>query len=173
MQSKKIRLLYVGRISWHKGTDILNEVAEKMPNFIKITVIGFGDYPLSKKIEFLGRKEPTEVAEVMRNSGILIHPSRMEGLCRVIQEAQATALPVVCADVGGNRELVQHMKNGLLVKLEATAFTNATLLLAQNKDLRRRLGNEALLNSQRFDWDKTVTEYQKVMEEIVEIHRKG
>jgi len=65
------------------------------------------------------------------------------------------------------------MKNGLLVKLEATAFTNAVLLLAQNKNLRRKLSNEALLNSQRFDWDKTVTEYQKVMEEIVEIHRKG
>lgn len=163
--------LYVGRISWHKGTDILNDVADQLPSNIKIVAVGFGNFPLNPKIEFMGKKEPAEVAEIMRRSDMLIHPSRMEGLCRVIQEAQATGLPVICADVGGNSELVIHMVNGLMVELSAKAFTHAVVRLARDNDLRRGLGQAALENSYKFDWDNTVKEYHSIMEGLIEVHR--
>lgn len=164
---KIVNVLYVGKLSYNKGTDILNSVAGMLPPHIKINVIGYGDYQLHGKIRYLGKKDRGEVANIMRKSDILIHPARMEGLCRVIQEAQATGLPVIAAKVGGNSELVDDLHNGLLLDLSVDQFYRAVVLLANDKGLREKLGFWSYVKSRRYNWDNTVDRYQYVLRMMV------
>jgi glycosyltransferase involved in cell wall biosynthesis len=75
-----------------------------------------------------------------------------EGLSGVMRESLAMARPVVCTDVGGNRELVRDGETGRLVAPgDAAALAAAILELLADRELARRLGdNGRRLAEQRF-----------------------
>jgi glycosyltransferase involved in cell wall biosynthesis len=54
---------------------------------------------------------------------VMIVPSLQENLSNVIMEAMSCGTPVVCFDVGGNSDMVEHMKNGYL----ATPYNTSDL----------------------------------------------
>lgn len=57
-----------------------------------------------------------DVPSFMSVLDIFVSPSvGAEGLSGTLREALAMGLPVIATDVGGNRELVQHMENGIIV----------------------------------------------------------
>ena len=56
-----------------------------------------------------------DVPDVLRALDVFVLPSLAEGISNTILEAMATGLPVVATDVGGNRELVDHERTGMLV----------------------------------------------------------
>lgn len=60
------------------------------------------DYP----VKFHGRRPQTEVAEILRNTDILLIPSRNEGYPCVVKEAQACGCIVVGSDAGGTKEAI-------------------------------------------------------------------
>ncbi len=66
-------------------------------------------------MRFHGVLDETGVAEVLRQSDLLVVPSHSEGLPVVIMEAMASGLPVVASAVDGIPELVMHGVTGLLV----------------------------------------------------------
>lgn len=85
-----------------------------------------GDGPLSdslldifKKANLLDRLwmpgGRSDVAEVLRALDCFVLPSFAEGTSCTLQEAMATALPIVATDVGGNADLLGHGRFGLLV----------------------------------------------------------
>jgi glycosyltransferase involved in cell wall biosynthesis len=57
------------------------------------------------KVELLGEKTSSELAEYMRNSDAMIHAAQNEPCSNAILEALACGLPVLYLDSGGNREL--------------------------------------------------------------------
>jgi glycosyltransferase involved in cell wall biosynthesis len=56
-----------------------------------------------------------DVAEALRAFDIFVFPSLREGMPGALMEAMAAGLPVVATDIDGNRELVRHGIDGLLV----------------------------------------------------------
>jgi sugar transferase (PEP-CTERM/EpsH1 system associated) len=56
-----------------------------------------------------------DIAALMRQFGCFVLPSIAEGTSCTIQEAMASALPVVVTDVGGNADLVTHGVSGTVV----------------------------------------------------------
>lgn len=64
-------------------------------------------------VELLGVR--SDVPELLRCADLFVNSSRYEGLSVAMIEAMMAALPIVATDVPGNRELVQHLSNGLLV----------------------------------------------------------
>jgi len=56
-----------------------------------------------------------DVAEQLRLLDVFVLPSKAEGISNTILEAMATGLPVVATSVGGNPELVDAERTGILV----------------------------------------------------------
>jgi glycosyltransferase involved in cell wall biosynthesis len=79
-----------------------------------------------------------DIAGVLARSDIFVLSSLWEGLPLVAVEAMAAARPVVLSDVGGNRDLIDHGVQGLLVPPgDAAALAAALLeLLADNPRLQ-------------------------------------
>lgn len=114
--------LFVGRLSPEKGLDTLlaawSRIGRRLPLWIA------GDGPLRVEVEratetvpgvrWLGRQPHDEVMRLMQEASVLLFPSRCyEGFPRVIVEAFACGLPVVCSRLGSAAELVEHGRTGL------------------------------------------------------------
>lgn len=121
------RLLFVGRFVYIKGIDILldafNILNEKRDDLILDIV---GDGPLRSSIEtriahyglsnvhLHGWLPPNKISQFYIHAHILIHPSRIEGFGKVLVEAMNYGLPIVGADLGVSRELVEKNHCGVL-----------------------------------------------------------
>jgi glycosyltransferase involved in cell wall biosynthesis len=66
----------------------------------------------------------------------------LEGAGRVIAEAMACGLPVVCHQMGGYRELIEHGRTGFLFDTDEEAF-QTIVRLKHDRDLRRTVGHAA------------------------------
>jgi colanic acid/amylovoran biosynthesis glycosyltransferase len=105
---------------------------------------------LGNIVEFLGLLDAEEVLEVYRRSDVFVLPSvtaadgDMEGQGLVLQEAQATGLPVIATLHDGFPEGVVDGQTGFLVpERDPAAITQQLVALATDASLRRRMGAAA------------------------------
>jgi glycosyltransferase involved in cell wall biosynthesis len=59
---------------------------------------------LAGRVKWLGRRD--DIAQLLRESDLLLHCARQEPLGRVLLEALAVGKPIVATDVGGTREIL-------------------------------------------------------------------
>jgi glycosyltransferase involved in cell wall biosynthesis len=98
-------------------------------------------------VQWLGHRD--DIPELLARSHIVCLPSYREGLPKSLLEALAAGRPVVTTDVPGCREVVAHMRNGLLVPARnAKALAGALRTLIADGDLRRRLGHAGRLRAE-------------------------
>lgn len=106
-------------VKW-KGQDLvikaLSILKKKGISNIKFELIGVGsgeylrkvakEYNVSEMVNILGPIKHEMVFPWLDHLDLYIQSSYQEGLCRSIIEAMSRALPVICSDTGGNKELI-------------------------------------------------------------------
>ena len=86
---------------------------------------------------------PDNVQEILREADIYVSTSLFEGTSNSIMEAMNWSIPVVATDVGDNRYLVEHGKNGYLVDVgDSMAITDRLAFLLENDDRRCLMGQD-------------------------------
>lgn len=158
------RILVLSRFSYEKGIDILLDIASelkaKIPEW-KIDLFGEGrkiteitNMIQSKKLEdFLFLHPLTDNAEQeLSNSGMYFMTSRHEAFPMVILEAQSCGLPVVAFDCDyGPGDIITDSVDGILVPVgDYDSYIRAAVKLAENESLRKEIGNNARLNSEKY-----------------------
>jgi glycosyltransferase involved in cell wall biosynthesis len=94
--------------------------------------------------EYCGELPHTQVLELMSAADIFLNTSLSEGMSGAVMEAMAAGRAVIATDVTGNRALIESMRTGILVPLQAPeALLGACETLAADVRLRLRLGDEA------------------------------
>ena len=140
-------LLFVGRLTQIKGLRVLFEALETVrkthPN-VTLTLVGDGDDRAHAEAEakrlggitLLGFQSQAEVAEALARADALVLPSFAEGVPVVLMEAMASARPVICTQVAGVSELVEHGASGFIVPPgNADRLADAIRQLADAPDL--------------------------------------
>ncbi len=103
------------------------------PN-VELNIIGDGplkfkmekwisDNNLGSKIHLLGTKNSKEIAEIMRDSDIFLHPSEYETFSVVCAEAMACGLPIIASNVGAISEVIKD--SGILVENNLESWSKA------------------------------------------------
>ncbi|HVG82319.1 MAG TPA: glycosyltransferase family 4 protein [Methylomirabilota bacterium] len=102
--------------------------------------------PLGDRVVFAGLRRPEEIARFHAAADLFVWPAVNEAYGMAILEAEAAALPVVAARVGGVPEIVADGQTGLLAPAnDPAAFAVAVATLLQDERLRLRLGCAAAL----------------------------
>jgi colanic acid/amylovoran biosynthesis glycosyltransferase len=159
----KPRFLGVGRLVEKKGFDValhaFARVVQEVPG-ARLQIVGDGPcrqqlldlaaaLGLNDSVTFLGSLVQDEVRRLLRESDILVAPSRtsstgdQEGIPVVLMEAMASGLPVVSTHHAGIPELVTSGVSGLLVEEgNSTALAEALISLARTPERWPVLGGE-------------------------------
>jgi L-malate glycosyltransferase len=97
---------------------------------------------LGKNFELLGSVQ--DIPGFLRTLDVAVLCSSSEGSPNSIMEYMAAGLPVVCTDVGGCGELIDHEQNGLLVAPgNVGQLADAIARLLDNRELASRMGANA------------------------------
>ena len=95
---------------------------------------------IANHFHFLGRRD--DVPRILSCCEIGVLPSKAEGLPNAVLEYLAAGLPTIASRVGGNAEIIEDGKTGLLVPPEdSAALSDALLRLLRNSNLAADLGN--------------------------------
>ncbi|WP_310829917.1 glycosyltransferase [Paenibacillus pedocola] len=121
-------ILCVGRLSPQKGFEdvikIANLLKKKSENFCFI-IVGEGleremlengilENDLGKYVKLIGNQN--DIAKYYFAADLFILTSRYEGMPVVLSEAMAAKLPVVCYEVEGVKDVISHLRTGIVVK---------------------------------------------------------
>ena len=177
---------FLGKLKYgnglHLAIEALAEARRTVP-LAKLRVIGEGperewleqrarQMGVWSAVEWLGAARPEERLRVLRDSVALVSPSMCDGSGKPILEALASALPVICLDLGVPGSLAtpdcacivrtDGAREGDVVKSLATAM----ILLATNPQLRTRMGASALNRARQLTWDSAAQAVNRVVEPI-------
>jgi glycosyltransferase involved in cell wall biosynthesis len=118
-------------------------------------------------VRFLGFRR--DVPDILAAADFFVLPSRGEGFSLSLLEAMSHRLPIVCTDVGGNRELVTAGEHGCVIPADDDeALADAMARLAGDADLRRRMGDAASAKvREEFSLERTVDRYEAIYRRVL------
>jgi glycosyltransferase involved in cell wall biosynthesis/uncharacterized membrane protein len=157
-------ILFVGRLHVQKNIPMLLHALEGVSDKFKTTIAGNGPLETElkalaerlklKNISFIGRVTRDQMPELYNSSDIVVLTSDREGMPLTLLEATASGTPVIATDVSGNRDVIEHEKNGLLIeKRNPEALRAALLRLGTDQVLYKKLVMGAKKQAKKFSWD--------------------
>lgn len=158
------RIVSVGRLVPWKGMpgliDAMTSVQEEFPDAVLLIA---GDGPDRDALErfsharlkkgglLLGPLPHPDTLALIRDADIFVLNSTYEGLSHLLIEALALGKPIIATNVGGNPELIEDGKNGLLIPVgDRTALAEAIVHLLKTPSHQDLLGKAAKESSMRF-----------------------
>ena len=148
----RLRIGSVGRLVPVKNYALLLQAFARLPaDACQLTLIGdgpergaleqlSGELGIRDRVEFAGHRD--DVPELLRTLDIFVLPSLREGMSNTLLEAMATGVPAVASDVGGNGEIIESERSGLLFASgDATAAAAQLLRLIRGAELRHAVGS--------------------------------
>ena len=100
---------------------------------------------------------------------MLLLTSKFEPFGLVMPEAMSCGLPVVSFDCPyGPAEIITDGEDGFLIKnRDIHAFADKVCQLIENPPLRKEMGKQAIISSQRFSPEKIMPMWKQLFESIV------
>lgn len=175
-------VVFVGRLHEQKGAEWLIETAPgwlgRLPDCDLVLV---GEGPLRPALELLalrlgiaGRVHftgfRTDVPAILRASGLLVLPSRWEGMPNALLEAMASGLPVVATRAEGVVELLGPAAGEQTVAFgESQGFAERVVALMSDPDRAMRLGAANRARAEEsFSVSAMVGAYEKLWDSLLE-----
>jgi sugar transferase (PEP-CTERM/EpsH1 system associated) len=113
--------------------------------------------------------ERNDIPELLHGFDLFTLPSIAEGVSNTILEAMASGLPVIATRVGGNPELVEHRRTGILVPAsDPIAMADAINSYARDPKQRQEHGLAGRLRVEKhFSIDAMVSGYLRVYDSVL------
>jgi glycosyltransferase involved in cell wall biosynthesis len=161
---EKYILSYVGRLAPEKNVDILTYLFHSLPSYIRDDIhwLIVGDGPSkdgliehsSSQITFTGFLQQSDIAPILAASDLFVFPSASETFGNVVLEALACGTPVIGANAGGVKTIIQEGFTGVLChEDDKKAFSKAILSVLMNQEWYTQLQENAIRYAQKQKWD--------------------
>lgn len=173
------RVIFVGRFDYQKQPMEMIRIWEKIhpkhPDW-QLDIYGEGEQlqELEAKTHSLVMNivvhHPTDhIFDCYRESSIMVSTSLFEPFGLVIPEAMSCGLPVVAYDCPyGPSSLIENGKNGFLIEQNNISnFVDRVCMLMHDIELRRRIGKEAVLSSQKYNALNVMPLWNQLFEQLL------
>lgn len=174
---KSGRIVTAGRLTDQKNHAMLlrafaSFAAEHPGYFLEIYGKGPLRDALEKQTAQLGLSEKVRIIdfckdfhEQIRDAEMFVLSSDFEGLSNALLEAMMMGIPCISTDCAGSDEIIEDMKNGLLVPVgDEAALCRAMDKLAGDDDLRESIAEEGMRRSERFRTETVVKQWIELIE---------
>jgi glycosyltransferase involved in cell wall biosynthesis len=181
-----LRLLFVGRLVPYKGVELLLRAVEIAARScsIKLDIIGGADagykdfllrviqeLRLEPSVDFMAPVPRDQLPSLYQRADVFCFPTLCDTYGIALLEAMSCGCAVLVSDVAGAGEIVNG-ENGLKVRLDTPdeyirEYAEKIVALAQNRELRARLGEEARRYILReHDWNRIGEQLLSVYDEF-------
>jgi glycosyltransferase involved in cell wall biosynthesis len=178
---KKPFILFLGRLSYIKGPDILLQaflsISDRIPDF-ELVFAGPDEgmssdllriletSPNRDRIQFHGFVDGEQKSKLLETATLLVVPSRREAMSIVALEAGAHATPVLLTDQCGFDDIQLH--GGAVVQATVESVSAGLLGLLENRE-RLRARGEALFEHIRsqYSWKRAASRYLRVFHDVL------
>lgn len=165
---KSHRIVSIGRLVPWKGFSVLiQSICELRKEIPDISLVILGDGPemkqLTKKVEeldarsyvtFLGNIEKENLKKEVSLSELFVLNTGYEGLSHTLLEVMDLGVPIITTVIGGNPEVVENGKNGILVPYnDKEALKKAITSVITDKGFRDTLVREGKDKVREFSLD--------------------
>lgn len=159
--SNKIKILFVGNISFAKGFPYYAQAAHRLRNDKRFEFYAIGDVYIpddilkknSSNIIFTGRLNKQDLSRYYRDAHILVFPTLSEGFGQVQLESMAHGLPVIATRNCG--DVVIDDLNGKLVDIcNSEQIVNAILDITSNVSNYNAYSISAFYTTKEFSFEK-------------------
>ena len=180
-------LLFVGRIQPLKGLDIaveaLAELRASRPDALLLAVGGASgpdgeaelrrlgaavrSYEMEDRVKLVAAQPHHLLSTYYRAADVCLVPSRSESFGLVALEAAACGVPVVAADVGGLRVLVDHGRTGIRVAgRDPSRYAAAVRSLLDDAVLAESMGRGGAQMAGRYSWTATAGRLRRIFQDL-------
>jgi D-inositol-3-phosphate glycosyltransferase len=173
-------LLFVGRIQPLKGADLAVRCVAELDPKVTLLVVGgpsgsggeaelqrlhelVDELGLHDRVRFVPPQPHERLAVYYQAADVCLVPSRTESFGLVALEAAACGTPVVAANVGGLRSVVDDGRTGFLVEGRGPLDYAAPVdLLLSDRELARAMTASALTRSSRYLWSMAAARLRRL-----------
>lgn len=178
-----LKMVYLGGARNVKGWEIIIEAANILKYTHKITNFQVNvlrevspESEFRKKIKslyledkfvFHGYIASPKHLDYIANSDLFLLPSKSEGVANTLLEAVGLEKPVLATNIGGTKDIIQHMKNGYLINYSAIELAKGIKFFLENQEYLEKFSRANSQIKKRFDWEIIISNYEKIyLEEI-------
>ena len=180
-------LLFVGRIQPLKGLDVAVETLAglgRRHSGAQLLVVGGASGPegerelgrldeavrrhrLQGRVRLVPPQPHHLLSTYYRAADLCLVPSRSESFGLVALEAAACGVPVVAADVGGLRTLVDHGRSGLRIGgRDPARYTEAVLSILDDPALAASMASRGAEMAGRYSWTATAARLRRIFADL-------
>lgn len=154
----KMHFVTIGYIEWRKGQDILVDAVRRMPDDVRemceFLLVGQDSSAMANalreeiesipQIKMCGKVDRTKLQEILKESDMLICPSREDPMPTVAAEAMAFGVPCLLSDATGTVAYIKDGINGMKFRSEdAEQLCEKICWCVGHKEEVKQMGTEA------------------------------
>ena len=173
-----IDFVYVGRLSYDKGVNVLLESFKdyhRINPHSRLTLIGDGmlkfqidEFNENKSIRWLGSISHEKLPLVLQSSDVFVIPQNIGGLGLSVLEAMSCGLPVITTAIGETTRLLSSDEGILVEPKNRLAVVDAMQQLAEDTQLRKPMGEHCRSKILRdYSWVTQINLLEKVYKEVI------
>lgn len=176
---EKLKIVTASSLYYYKGLDILMEALIKLQsNNIEFSLEVYGDGPervnlerisIENKlpIDFKGKINRELLPDALSKANIFVQASRIESFGLSVTEAMASGCVPVCSAIGGLKEQIKNLENGILFESENSneLYKKLKFLNEEKESFRIMSENAELKARETYNMEKMALATKEIYNE--------
>jgi glycosyltransferase involved in cell wall biosynthesis len=161
-KSSTLRFIYAGNLSLRKGIHLLLQAWKLLAEDVDAELILMGSVQLPalifkelpKNIQLIPNLPYQKAQDLIKSCDVLVLPTLADGFGMVISESMAAGVPVITTEASAGPDLIEHLKDGLLIESgNVNTIYDALNWCLNHPDELPRMGLMAQKKADLYPWE--------------------